>query len=77
MLENFGVNIAIRTARVGIWFTELATNDITPRVGGKMMAVVTSTPDGTAYTSTSSNSITIANWTDEYATFLIQNYLWN
>jgi len=75
MLQNVGINITIQTVREGVWFIELATNNITPRVDGKMMAVATSTSDCTDCTSTSANSVTIANWTDDYATYLTQNYL--
>jgi hypothetical protein len=77
MLQNVGINVTYQTVREGVWLIELATNNITPRVEGKMMAVVTSTPEGKAYTSTTANSTTIANWTEEYATFLTHNYLRN
>jgi len=76
MLQNFGINITCQTAREGVWSIELATN-ITPRVDGKMIAVVTSKPEGKAQISTTANFVIIEIWTDEYATFLTQDYFWN
>jgi hypothetical protein len=76
MLQNVGINIICQTVRQSVWLIELATN-ITPRVDGKMTTVVISKPEGKTYILTTANFVTIANWTNEYATFLTQDYFWN